>query len=792
MADFLNSLYKQVLLSDGALGTMLTQKGLSPGKSPELWMLENPLPLKEIHRDYLKAGAQVIQTNTFGANRLKLEEYNAGERVSEINLTAAKIAREIVGQQAFIAGMVGPTGHFPAPLGTYTWQELVLVFREQVEALAAGGVDLILLETFADLGEIRAALFAAKNYITLPVACSLTYTNGHTLTGTPPDVAAIVLEAMGADLIGANCSTGPRELLPIIKTYRQATSLPLLVEPNAGMPQFINGQTVYQDTPEQMAAFVEPFLQEGVRFIGACCGSTPAHIEAIGKQIKTISLPPKKEEQLTYLTSRSKLVTLGSTTLPRLIGERINPTARKSIAQALRKNKWSIILDEAFQQNEQGADLLDLNVGLPGANEAELLVQGVRQLQMTLNIPLILDSTNPEALERGLQEYQGKTLINSVNGTPESLDTLLPLAKKYGASVLGLTLDENGIPAKAEERFLIAKKIVNRALEIGLRRTDILIDCLVLTAATEGRECLETLKTIRLVKKHLKVNCILGLSNVSHGLPQRSWLNHTFLAMALEAGLDAAIANPADTNIQAVLAAGALLTGRDKSAQNYLMVAGKNTSLETAASQDPIKNLQAQILQGKNDKLIPLLKKLLKTLDPLTIIEQGVIPPLEKIGDLFANNQVFLPQLLLTSEAAKIAFTHLQAQLPPKSLKNKGTIILGTVKGDIHDIGKNIVKALLENHGYRIIDLGKNVPTEKFIETAHRENADIIGLSALMTTTMVEMEAVIKAVHCQKLKVKVLVGGAVVTAEYARQIGAHGYARDAGEAVHVVAKLLKE
>ena len=816
MREFLSALKENVLLADGAIGTMLTNEGLPAGENPELWMLNHPEKLKIIHLGYLRAGSKVLQTNTFGANRLKLQEYQASSRVKEINLTAANIVREIAGNKAFIAGTVGPTGHFPAPLGEYTWAQLVDVFREQMEALQEGGVDIILLETFSDLGEARAALYAAKNYTTLPVACSLTYTQGRTLTGTPPETAAVVLEAMGADIIGANCSAGVQELLPIIEAYSNATNLPLLVEPNAGLPELIEGKTVYRETPKMMAESVKPFLQLGVRYIGACCGSTPEHILVMNEQLTELTTRNQAYKTSTpkifptRLTSRTKTVSLGTTELPCLIGERINPTARKIIAQAFRENKWELICQEGYDQVENGAQLLDLNVGLPGFKEGDLLKEGVRQLQMSLDIPLVLDSTNPKALETGLQEYQGKALINSVNGEEKSLATILPLAKKYGAAVLGLTLDENGIPAKAEERLKIAEKIVSRGLDIGLPKEDILIDCLVLTAATDPTLTLETIKTIQLVKKHLGVSCVLGLSNVSHGLPQRSWLNSAFFALALGAGLDAAIANPLDSRIRETLAAGALLTGRDAGAKHYLQATGKadvfststpcntrsaSTSTTSAHDVKPVSfdTLQTYILQGQKEPLVCLIKEILSTkgADPLSVIKEGIIPPLEKIGELFAQGEIFLPQLLLSSEAVKAAFTYLRQQLPVTSLENKGTIVLGTVKGDIHDIGKNIVKALLENHSYKIIDLGKNVPAESFISAAKKEKAQIIGLSALMTTTMTEMETVIKEVQKEKLAVKILVGGAVVTKDYARKIGADGYGKDAVETIKVVEKLLK-
>ncbi|MDD2400652.1 MAG: homocysteine S-methyltransferase family protein [Clostridia bacterium] len=797
MSKFLTAIKETILLGDGAMGTMLVKEGLPAGYNPELWMLSNPEKVKNIHKAYLNAGSQIIQTNTFGANRLKLKEYNATTKVKELNITATRLVKEVVGNNAFIAGIVGPTGHFPAPLGEYTWLQLVDIFREQVEALQEGGADFIFLETFSDLGEARAALFAAKNYTSLPVACSLTYTDGHTLTGTAPKTASVVLEAMGADIIGANCSTGAKELLPIMEAYRNTTNLPLLVEPNAGMPELVNGKTVYHETPQAMSNYINSFVHLGVKLIGACCGSTPDHIRAMAEKLQEEEFPfIKKIVFPTRLASRTKTVSLGIGELPQLIGERINPTARKIISRAFHENNWDTILQEGYAQVEKGAHLLDLNVGVPGLDEGKLLAQGVRQLQMSLDVPLVLDCTNPEALEKGLQEYQGKALINSVNGESKSLENILPLAKKYGAAVLGLTLDDQGIPEKAEDRLKIAERIVNRALEAGLSKKDVIIDCLVMAAATNPILSLETIRAIELVKKQLGVCCVLGLSNVSHGLPQRSWLNNTFLSLALGAGLDAAIANPNDSRISETMASCAFLTGRDPSAQNYLQATGKilvtSTNTNRPDHNKPVsfQTLHEYILQGQKEPLVPLLEKLLKKEEPLAIINQGIIPSLEKVGDLFAQGNVFLPQLMLSGEAVKIAFAYLKKFIPASTTEEKGTIVVGTVKGDVHDIGKNIVKALLENHGYNVVDLGKNVPAATFVETAKKEHAQIIGLSALMTTTMVEMDTIIKQVRKENLPLKIIVGGAVVTEDYAKQIGADGYGKDAVAAVKIVQKLL--
>ncbi|MDD2553206.1 MAG: homocysteine S-methyltransferase family protein, partial [Desulfotomaculaceae bacterium] len=690
---------------------------------------------------------------------------------------------------------IGPTGQFPAPLGDLPWTELVEVFGRQARALEAGGVDFIFLETFSDLGEIRAALVAARKYTGLPVACSLTYTKGRTLTGTSPQIAAIVLEAMGAACIGANCSTGAAELLAVMKEYRQFTRLPLLVEPNAGMPVLINGATVFKETPQDMARFTEPFRNLGVNLIGACCGSTPAHIKAMGEALSAREPAPLPEQEgppATRLASRSRAVTLGSKELPVLIGERINPSARKAVAEALRQQNWDFIIQEGALQLDAGALLLDLNTGLAGGDETRLLPEGVRRLQMSLDCPLVLDCTNPTALEKGLQEFQGKALINSVNGDKKSLNSILPLAKKYGAAVLGLTLNESGIPDKAEERLDIAREILAAAEHYGLPREDMIIDCLVLTAATSPELALETVRAITLVKEHLGVNTVLGLSNVSHGLPQRSWLNAAFLSLALGAGLDAAITNPLDHRIRETMIAGALLTGRDSGARNYLAQAGSLGSPanppvnEDVDPADPGPALQQAILNGQQETVIPLVQKLLEKSDVLSVINEGIIPALEMIGGHFARGEAYLPQLILAGDAAKKAFTYLKDNFPRQQTAQGGTIVIGTVKGDIHDIGKNIVSALLENHGFRVIDLGKSVPAEAFLEAARREKAGVVALSALMTTTMVEMPQVIKLLKQELPGVKVIVGGAVVTAEYAQEIGADGYGADAVEAVKIV------
>jgi len=799
LADFLHTIQKKVLIGDGAMGTMLYKLGLGYDESPELWMLAHPNELKSVHFSYLEAGAQIIQTNTFGANRIKLSEYGAEHRVREINSMAVHIVREAVGDKAFIAGIIGPSGHFPFPLGDIEWTVLADAFEEQAQALAEAGVDFIFLETFSDLGEIRAALLAAKKVTSLPVACSMTYTGGRTLTGTTPAVAAAVLGPLGADLIGANCSTGPKDLLKIMQEYSIATDLPLLVEPNAGLPELINNIPVYNETPEKFAAYVEPFRQAGASLIASCCGSTPEYTKAMRKALAstTPALRTGIKQSAVLTASRSKIVMIGSSSLPVIIGERINPTARKSISDAFKENNWETIAQEGFLQVDSGAHMLDLNVGVPGSDESELLRTGVRKLQMSLDIPLVLDCINPHALEKGLQEFQGRALINSVNGEEKSLRSILPLAKKYGAAVLGLCLDEKGIPEKAEDRLLIAERIVREAQEYGLKKSDVLIDCLVLTAAASPELSMETPRAISMVKEKLGVGTVLGLSNVSHGLPQRSWLNAAFLSICIGAGLDAAITNPSDSRIQETLVSAALLAGRDPGANNYIYRSGSQPQMIPSEKEDSVleptfEKLNDLIYNGRQDSLTNLLTELIKNHSMLEIVNNGILPPLEKIGKLFASGEVFLPQLILSGDSAKAAFAFLKESFPGTALRTKATVVIGTVRGDVHDIGKNIVAALLENHGYRVVDLGKNVPAEEFLAAAIDENAQIVGLSALMTTTMTEMKPVIRLLRQECPAVKIIIGGAVLTEQFAKEIDADGYGKNAVEAVALVDSLLRQ
>lgn len=822
MKPILSILENQVLISDGAMGTVLQDQGLPQGLSPEIWMLSQPDKILEVHKAYAKAGAHIMETNTFGANALKLGEFGYADQVREINHLAVKLARQAAGPDGFVVGLIGPTGQFPRPLGSIPFLELKKVFREQAQALSLAGVDMILLQTFSDIGEARAALLAAKETTNLPVGISLTYNNNQrTLTGTDPQTAATIFQALGADALGINCSTGPKEMLPIIESYRKNCNLPLLAEPNAGLPVLIDNRSVFPMSPADMAQYVPMLLGLGVRWIGSCCGSTPAHTQAICDAVGTwdgrvLSSP---QQQPSRLASRSKTVVIGSSMPARLIGERINPTARKSLAVALQEGDYPRLIQEGILQAEAGADLLDVNAGLAGGDEATHLLKTTYQMQQATELPLVIDSVNPLALEQALIHYQGKALINSVNAEEDSLRQILPLAKTYGAAVLGLTLDKHGIPATAQERLNLAKKILESALAIGIPKEDVFIDCLVMSAATDPTLAQETVKAIRLVKAELGLCTVLGLSNISHGMPKRPWLNQAFLAQALEAGLDAVIANPLDAGIRHTLAAGNLLTGRDPNGLLYIAMAqredelaqpelapaivgpakpypqktvpaGFGSSKVSPAVNRHIQQLQQFIISGNQAAIPNELNHLLDTMSFYELVQEAIIPALETAGDTFAKGETFLPQLLLTAEGARCAFDYLKKALPMEAPEQKETVVLGTVAGDVHDIGKNIVKALLESYGYKIIDLGKNVQRQAFVEAVRQHQAAVVGLAALMTTTMTEMAPIIQELKAANLNVKVIVGGAVLTPEYAASICADGYVKDAGEAHHIIRGLL--
>ena len=788
---------KDYYIFDGGLGTMLQQNGLEAGACPEEMNIKNPEAVYKVHKLYSDNGADFISTNTFGGNRLKLDEYGFGSHVYAFNKAGAEIAKKAAGNKSRVAGSIGPTGHFLQPLGEMTFEQAYETYKEQVEALVAGGVDCLIFETFNDLGELRAGIIAAKDITNLPILVSLTYEKGKTLTGVSPEAAAAVLEALDVAAVGANCSGGPKELLSVLKKYREATSLPLIVQPNAGMPELKEGKVFFPLKPEAFMEEMEPYFSLGIKFFGSCCGSDPGHTLAYTKVLpeKFIEISETRPVKR-VLSSKSKAVYMGEKELPKLIGERINPTARKILAETILNNDLSLIQEDAYRQTEKGAHLLDINLGLPGIDQKSKMKEVVDLIQQGIDTPLVIDSTSPEVIEEALKYYQGKALINSVNGEEASLNQILPLAKRYGASVIALTLDEKGIPENKEGRLSVARKILDKARACGIREEDIYVDCLVMTVGTNDLAARETLDTIKLVKQELGLSVVLGVSNVSHGLPERGKINAAFLAVAIFNGLDLGIVNPENKEIMNAWEAASLLAGRDPHAGNYLSRNGKESMVRSSEIQEEEITLSAiseMVVRGSRNILFGIEKLLNKGYQPMEIINEGLIAGLSIVGEKFEKGEYYLPQLMLSAEVSQRAFTYLEECLGEnEKFVIKGTVVLGTVKGDVHDIGKNMVGVMIKNHGYKVIDLGKNVSSEAFLEAVEKYQPDFVGLSALMTTTMIEIPATISFVRKKFPKQKFICGGAVVTRDYAESAGADGYCKDAVHTISVIESLKEE
>ncbi|OEF98759.1 5-methyltetrahydrofolate--homocysteine methyltransferase [Desulfuribacillus alkaliarsenatis] len=792
------------------MGTQLQSKGFPTGASPESWNIERPEVITAIHRAYFEAGSNVVTTNTFGGNRIKLKEFGLENQLEQINMQAVQCAKAaIFNDSQWVAGSMGPTGKFVEPLGEISFDEMYDIFREQAQALEKGGADLLIIETSGDIGEMRAAALAAVENTSIPVIASLTFNEDlRTFTGTDPESAAIILERIGISAIGANCSGGPKELLEIGRLLARNTNLPIIIQPNAGLPKLVDGQTVFDATPDEMAKYAREMVELGVNIVGACCGSSPDHIKAIAEA--TIGIEPKQRQHQFGLriASRTKSVEIQASKAPIAVGERINPTGRKALSEEIRAGKMDMVRKEAIEQTEAGAAVLDVNMGVPKIDQIQAMKTAVNRIQTLVDTPLMLDSTDPKVLEAGLKQYHGKALINSVNGEEQSLLEVLPLVKRFGASVVGLALDDDGLPATKEKRLEIATKIVKRAQEHDIPAKDIIIDCLVLTASAQPEAVQETLQAIPLVKEQLGVTTILGVSNVSFGLPKRPFINRTFFSMALGVGLDAGIINPLDINMMMALKTSAVLANRDPHAAEYI---DWSQHLDESASEISVQRPTDKQTKdiGQISCIFELLKHTVVTGDKenvvarindgleqghsaMDLLNKGLIPGIEEVGEKFGKGIYFLPQLMLAGETMTASFHALEPELNRIGSKKIGKVVMATVKGDIHDIGKNIVSVLLANHGFDVIDLGKNVDTEFIIQRAIEEQADIIGLSALMTTTMTRMPELIDKINEQKLQQKVIVGGAVVTSSYAKEIGADGYSKDAVEAVSLCKRLIAE
>jgi len=776
--------FDDFLIFDGAMGTMLQAHGMKAGELSERYNIDRPELIEKIHRSYLAVGADVITTNTFGANRFKL--LDTGLSVEEVVTKGVEIARKAAGNR-LVALDLGPLGQLMEPYGNLSFEAAYDAFKEQVRAGSSAGADLILIETMADVYEARAAILAAKENSDLPVICTMTFqADGRTLTGTDPMTMVNIVQNLGVDALGINCSLGPKEIIPLVQEILKYSKLPVIVQPNAGLPKVKGKETVFEIGPEEFGSYGRELAQMGVRILGGCCGTTPEHIRALKKALQ--GLRPVKIEPFRITAASSATKTVIFDGKPRIIGERLNPTGKKRLKEALKSRDFDYILREAVDQKDHGADLLDVNVGLPEIDEKAVMVRTIKEVQGIVNLPLQLDSVKPEVIEAGVRICNGRPIVNSVNGEAKVLETILPIVKKYGCLVVALTLDEKGIPETAEERLRIAERIINKAAEYGISKEDIIVDCLVLTASAQQKEVRETVKAVRLVKEKLGVKTLLGVSNVSYGLPARGILNRTFLAMTLAEGLDSAILNPLDEDMMATVKAFNVLWNYDQGSKEFIAAYSELKKQETVPHTSATgRDLKKIIIDGLREEAAAGVRELLKNHTGLEIVDNYLVPALDVVGERYERGEIFLPQLIQSAETVKRAFEVIKEDM----LKNasadqtmeKGKIVLATVKGDVHDIGKNIVKILLENYGYKVYDLGKDVAIERIVETVQQEKVPLVGLSALMTTTVVNMEETINALRKSCPGCKVMVGGAVLNEEYARMIGADFYCEDAKEAV---------
>ena len=774
--------FSKILLFDGAMGTMLQRYGIKAGELHESYNLLHPEIIEKIHKSYIEAGSDIITTNTFGANALKLKNYKY--TVDEIVTQGVKIAKKAAGDK-YVALDIGPIGQLMQPYGTLSFQKAYELFAEQVIAGAKAGADMILIETMLDLYEAKIAILAAKENSSLPIICTMTFQDdGRTLTGTDAFTMVNVLQGLNVDALGINCSLGPNEIMPILDDILKYSRIPVIVQPNAGLPEIIDGKTVFSVGPDEFALNCKIMVQNGVSMIGGCCGTNPEFIHCIKNTICGIKKFTRTVNNITAVSSYSKTVVIGDEV--KTIGERINPTGKKKLKQGLIINDLSEILLEGISQRDAGCDIIDVNVGLPEINEKEVMIKVIKGLQEVIDLPLQIDSSRPEVLEAAVRIYNGKAIINSVNGKKSSMDTIFPIVKKYGACIIGLTIDESGIPIKAEDRLVIAQKIIKAAYEYGIPKEDIIIDCLALTASAEQEEVKETIKAIRLIKEKLGVKTTIGISNVSFGLPNRELLNSVFLSAALCQGLDLPILDPLSPKIQDTINSFNVLWNYDKQSTKYINTYSSSVHKSTVkeSSSMDITNI---IISGMKDLAAFKTQELLMEMDSMEIINKFLIPALDDVGKKYERGEFFLPQLIQSAETAKKAFEVIKSSMQSLGEKkiSKGKILLATVHGDIHDIGKNIVKILLENYCFEVIDLGKDVPTDEIVKIAKQENIKLIGLSALMTTTVKNMEDTIKSIRENNINCSIMVGGAVLTKSYAKMIGADFYASDASEGVKI-------
>lgn len=826
--EFLALTQSKIVILDGATGSNLQKRGMPTGVSPEKWMLENREVIIGLQREFLEAGTDILFAPTFTANRIKLKEYSLEEDIDRINRELVRISREAISdyrrrtgnqRKVYVAADITMTGEQVEPVGKLSFEELIKVYKEQYKILLSEGVDLIVVETMMSLQECRAALLAAKELCELPVMISLTFNEGgRTFYGTDPKTAITILQSMGAAAVGVNCSTGPEKLHGIIQEMKQYAYIPVMAKPNAGIPILVEGETVFPMEPEEFASEMQKLVSEGASLVGGCCGTTPEHIRQMTELVGKMTPQPLRTEHVRALTTERRTIDIDLGSRFMIIGERINPTGKKVLQAELREGNYQQVAQMALEQAELGADILDINVGMNGIDEKEVMLKAVREVIRVTDLPLCIDSSNVEVMEAVLRVYPGRALINSISLEKIKFEKLLPVAKKYGAMFILLPLSDQGMPKNLAEKKQIIHKVMDRAYELGLTKEDIIVDGLVNTVGANAKAALEAIETIRYCREELKLATVVGLSNISFGLPERQFINSTFLALCVQAGLTMAIANPSQDLLMNTAYAADLLLGREGAAERYIervrpmdpavALNGKTGSKEKSATlerkQEPNHSngtasypegkqeiFQAVLKGNRSDIVALVMKELEKGTSPEQLIEEVLIPAINEVGRLFDRQIYFLPQLISGAEAMKLAIEYLEPLLAKASQsKSRVTIIIATVAGDIHDIGKNLVALMLKNYGYRVIDLGKDVPSEKLIQTAKEESADIIAVSALMTTTMVEMKRIVTMVKEAGLKTMVIIGGAVITEGYAEEIGADGYSPDAQSAVALVKRLM--
>lgn len=772
---------KELLFFDGGMGTLLQTEGLLPGELPEEWNITHPEIVEKIHRQYYEAGSDIVLANTFGANACKFhsDRYTLEEIISAAVRNARNAQKTVTDRETYVALDMGPTGKLLKPLGDLAFEAAYEVFKEVALLGEKYGADCIHIETMSDTYEIKAAVLAAKENTSLPVFVTTVFDEkGKMLTGGDVVSAVALLEGLRVDALGMNCSLGPKQMIPMLKEMRSYSSLPLIAKPNAGLPKQKNGETYYDVMPEEFASLMKEIIQQGICAVGGCCGTTPEYIRKLKEVCGQEEVLPITKKTHTIVSSFGKAVVLEER--PLIIGERINPTGKKAFKEALKNHNIDYILQEAIHQQDAGAHILDVNVGLPDIDEVAVMKEVVREIQSVTSLPLQIDTVLPEAMEAAMRIYNGKPMINSVSGKQESMDTVFPLVQKYGGVVVGLTLDDNGIPKDADGRAAIAGKIIEEAAKYGIDKKDIVIDVLTLTISSEREGASVTLEALRKVRERYGVGTVLGVSNISFGLPNRPIINSYFYALAMQNGLTAGIINPMSKDMMKAYDSYMALHGYDENLGNYIE---KYANAPAEIVKTEKKSLSFAIEKGLKEEAHRAALEQCKEKEPLVIIQEELIPALNKVGEGFENGSVFLPQLLMSADAAKIAFAVLKDYIPAGENKKGDKIILATVKGDIHDIGKNIVKVLLENYGFHVIDLGKDVPPEVIVERAIAEDMKLIGLSALMTTTVISMEETIRLLHERKPDCKVVVGGAVLNQEYADMIHADYYAKDAMQTV---------